>query len=71
MKLLVNGEQRHLSEGATVASLVAEVTEAGMEPGGRGMAVAVDAEVVPRSSWESTALQDGQRVEILVAIQGG
>ena len=54
-----------------MASLVAEVTEAGMEPGGRGMAVAVDAEVVPRSSWESTALQDGQRVEILVAIQGG
>jgi thiamine biosynthesis protein ThiS len=33
--------------------------------------VAVDAEVVPRSAWERTALSEGQRVEILAAIQGG
>jgi sulfur carrier protein len=38
---------------------------------GRGVAVAVDAEVVPRGQWEATELHDGARVEILRAIQGG
>ena len=41
-------------------------------PGGaRGVAVAVDAEVVPRGEWETTKLDDGARVEVLRAIQGG
>jgi sulfur carrier protein len=40
-------------------------------PDGRGVAVAVDAEVVPRSAWDEVELVDGQRVEILAAIQGG
>jgi sulfur carrier protein len=35
------------------------------------VAVAVDGEVVPRSGWEATALADGQRVEVVEAIQGG
>ena len=38
---------------------------------GRGVAVAVDAEVVPRGQWDSTELHEGARVEILRAIQGG
>ena len=38
---------------------------------GRGVAVAVDAEVVPRTQWETHELDDGARVEILRAIQGG
>ena len=38
---------------------------------GRGMAVAVDAEVVPRSEWETVELTEGQRVEVVGAIQGG
>ena len=41
-------------------------------PGGtRGVAVAVDAEVVPRGEWETTTIDDGARVEVLRAIQGG
>ena len=41
-------------------------------PGGaRGVAIAVDAEVVPRGEWDTTELDDGARVEILRAIQGG
>jgi sulfur carrier protein len=67
MILLVNGERRELPDGSTVARLVAEADGAD----GRGVAVAVDAEVVPRSDWERTVLADGQQVEILAAIQGG
>ncbi|HEU4981012.1 MAG TPA: sulfur carrier protein ThiS, partial [Solirubrobacterales bacterium] len=37
----------------------------------RGVAVAVDGEVVPRSEWDRTALAEGQRIEVLAAIQGG
>ena len=37
----------------------------------RGVAVAVDGEVVPRSAWDATTLADGQRVEVVGAIQGG
>ena len=37
----------------------------------RGVAVAVDAEVVPRGEWEGVALKSGARVEVLTAIQGG
>ncbi len=68
MIIFVNGERRELREGATVAALVADT--AGV-PDGRGLAVAVDAEVVPRSAWERRQLADGERVEILAAIQGG
>jgi len=37
----------------------------------RGVAVAVDAEVVPRAAWTTTRLHDGSVVEVLVAVQGG
>jgi sulfur carrier protein len=68
MRVTLNGEARELAEGATVADLI----EASGLPGERrGVAVAVDAEVVPRSAWEATELADGQTVELLTAIQGG
>jgi sulfur carrier protein len=38
---------------------------------GRGVAVAVEAQVVPHSQWEGVELSEGQRVEVLGAIQGG
>jgi sulfur carrier protein len=62
----VNGERRELAEGTTVAALVA-----GLPAGGRGVAVAVNAEVVSRSHWEGTPLYPGDRVEVLGAAQGG
>lgn len=68
MKVELNGQSRELPEGATVADLV---RIAGADPEARGIAVAVEAEVVPRSAWESTTLGDGQRVELLQAVQGG
>ena len=64
----LNGERVELSDGASVADAVAA---AGANSGRRGVAVAVDGEVVPRSGWEGTNLRDGQRVEVVEAIQGG
>jgi sulfur carrier protein len=64
----LNGEERELPAGTTVLGLL----DALEVPGGeRGLAIAVDAEVVPRGEWETTELDDGARVEVLRAIQGG
>ena len=68
MTVQINGQARELPVGATLA---AAVREAGVPAGGRGVAVAVDGEVVPRGDWPGTALHDGQRVEVLHAVQGG
>jgi sulfur carrier protein len=68
MNVTLNGESRELREGATVNDAV---EASGAQPDGRGVAVAVDGEVVPRGQWAATALSDGQRVEVLQAVQGG
>ncbi len=68
MLVLVNGDPRELAAGTTVAALVASTP--GVPPG-RGVAVALDGEVVPRGRWDRTALSDGARVEVVVAVQGG
>jgi sulfur carrier protein len=64
----LNGEQRELPDGAT---LELAVQEAGAGEGGRGVAVAVEGEVVPRGEWSGFPLRQGQRVEVLHAVQGG
>jgi sulfur carrier protein len=69
MTVTVNGEPRDLPPGTSVAQLLDQVGD--VPAGRRGVAVAVDAEVVPRAEWETTEVDDGARVEILVAIQGG
>src|SRR4051812_49849909 len=68
MNVELNGELVALPEG----SLVAEAVEASGAAGDqRGLAVAIDGEVVPRSEWSRTSLREGQKVEVLAAIQGG
>jgi sulfur carrier protein len=64
----VNGEATELADGATVAEVVERV-----RPGhtGRGVAVAIDAEVVPRAEWGRRRVGDGDRIEVLTAVQGG
>lgn len=52
----------------TVAGLL-RVLE--LEPDARGIAVAVDGEVLPRAGWSTVAVPDGARVEVLTAMQGG
>jgi sulfur carrier protein len=68
VNVTVNGEARRLPPGATVASvlLLLDVT-----PGARGVAVALDGEVVTRSRWPETELREGSLIEIVAAIGGG
>jgi sulfur carrier protein len=67
MKLVVNGETQELAEPSpTVDALVVAL---GLEP--RGLAIAVNGEVVPRSTWAEHDLADGDQVEILTVAQGG
>jgi sulfur carrier protein len=68
MNVVLNGDDAVLDDGATVAAAVASLD---LPASGRGVAVAVDAEVVPRGEWARTELHEGARVEILRAIQGG
>jgi sulfur carrier protein len=63
----VNGEPHLLRDGATVAEVVHTLVESAE----RGVAVALDGDVVPQSEWAATALADGQQVEVLRAVQGG
>lgn len=66
IRLTLNGEPREIPDGATVDVAVATITrQAG------GVAAAVNGEVVPRRSWAGAALRDGDRVEVVTAVQGG
>lgn len=66
MNVSVNGETRELAERTTLDTVVAALTTAPS-----GVAAAVNETVVPRSQWAGTRLGDGDRVEILTAVQGG
>ena len=68
MTVEVNGEPVELAEGASVRDAA---LAAGVEPRGRGVAVALDGEVVPRGRLAETPLREGQRVEVVAAIGGG
>lgn len=64
--VMVNGTERELAAETSVADLVAVAA-----PSPKGIAVAVNAELVPRSTWGDTRLCDGDRIEVLTAAQGG
>jgi sulfur carrier protein len=68
MRVVLNGERRDLGDGATVREAV---TATGAPSEGRGVAVALDGEVVPRKQWDEVPLHEGQRVEVVQAVQGG
>lgn len=68
MRVVLNGEQRDLRDRANVRDAVAA---SGAPAEARGVAVALDGEVVPRGRWDDTRLSDGQRVEVVQAVQGG
>jgi len=68
MTLTVNGESREVAPAETVARIVARLAGSGAA---RGVAVAVNGDVVPRSAWATTELRDGDAVEVLTAVQGG
>ena len=68
MNVILNGDPAELEAQATVADAVAA---ASLEAAGRGVAVAVEGEVVPRGEWDSRRLREGESVEVVRAVQGG
>ena len=68
MIVVLNGEPRELADHARVRDAVVAI---GAPAEGRGVAVALDGEVVPRGRWDAVTLEDGQRVEVVQAVQGG
>jgi sulfur carrier protein len=68
VELRVNGEPVRLRAGATIADVVARCTG---EDDPRGIAVAVDRCVVPRSEWATTPARAGSLVEVVTAAAGG
>jgi sulfur carrier protein len=68
MKLTLNGAVDDLPDGALLPDLLAR---SGHTAAARGIAIAVNGEVVPRADWATHPLSDGDSVELLVAVQGG
>ena len=66
MHITLNGEERELLDGMSVAELVTTISARTS-----GLAVAVNSEVVPRSGWSDTSVADGDRVEVVTVVQGG
>jgi sulfur carrier protein len=66
--IVLNGEACELATGDTLLDVLARL---GVAPDERGVAVAVDGEVIPRARWDSCALATDARVEVLRAMQGG
>ncbi len=65
--ICINGEDRRLTAATVIELLRAE----GVDPGRRGVAVAVNGQVVRRSDWPSTPLSAGDAVEIVKPFAGG
>ena len=66
MKVLVNGSTEEIDAGTSVADIVDRWARSPV-----GVAVAVNEAVVTRAEWPGTTLAEGDRVEILTAVQGG
>ena len=66
--ITLNGKQAAIDPGESIAGVLRQL---GVRDDARGVAVAVDGEVVPRAGWSSFALADEARVEVLTAMQGG
>jgi sulfur carrier protein len=66
--ILVNGEERPVPDDGAIPALLLDLD---IDPGEKGLAVAINGEVVPRQEWSARALTAGDRVELVRAVQGG
>ncbi|OEV09527.1 sulfur carrier protein ThiS [Streptomyces nanshensis] len=66
LSVSVNGASREIPYGSTLGQLVTGLTSAPS-----GVAAAVNETVVPRGEWARLRLAEGDRVEVLTAVQGG
>lgn len=68
MKLILNGQPVEEIENMNVRALLGM---RGIDTEQKGVAVALNGSVVPRSRWDEQELRDGDRIEIITAMQGG
>jgi sulfur carrier protein len=66
VRLSVNGEEQAFDGPLSIDDLLGR-----LDLDRRGLAVALNGEVVPRSTWADRAVADGDQVEILTIAQGG
>lgn len=66
MRVIVNGQTQAVPDGVTVDAVARTLLD---RP--RGVAVALNGEVVPRSTWAQVRLAEDDRIEVLTARQGG
>lgn len=66
MQIIVNGESRDVLDGLTAAQLVED-----MDIAGKRIAMEVNLEIVPRSTYTEYTFKAGDKVEIVHAVGGG
>jgi thiamine biosynthesis protein ThiS len=66
LSVRINGEQRHVASGISVAALISEL---GLDA--RRVAVERNLEIVPRSTFAAVAVEDGDQFEIVHFVGGG
>ncbi|WP_267425408.1 sulfur carrier protein ThiS [Methylobacterium sp. GC_Met_2] len=70
MKVFINGEPRERDAGTVNALFRQEAEESGIESP-QGIAIALNGRVLRRRDWDETPVAEGDRVEIVRAMQGG
>ena len=68
MQITLNGEEQTLADGLTLEDLLRQNN---VSPSQKGVAVAVNAEVIPRGDWPDVRLEPGDRVDVIRAVGGG
>lgn len=68
MLLTVNGQEQSVDDASTLLDLLIEMDFNAEQ---KGIAVAVNAEVIARAMWSDMRLHNGDRVDIIHAVQGG
>jgi sulfur carrier protein len=66
MNVTINGTPHDLGDGTSLATAVSLLTTSAT-----GLAAAINGELVRRADWESTGLAEGDRIEVITAVQGG
>ena len=66
MRMTINGEERDVAAGTTIATLLHDLNVRR-----EGVAVALNDDVVPRGTHAQAEVHEGDRVEIIVAVAGG
>jgi sulfur carrier protein len=66
--IVLNGQRSDVRAGESIQAVLVRL---GLDMDARGVAVAVDGEVVPRAHWGSFTVGEDARVEVLTAMQGG